>query len=447
MGIIKVIDAATGHAIGSPFQIGGKVNRDALQFSGDSTRLLAGSQSQIGRIWDIGTGAASTPQVRHRGIVWHTAISPDARLFATLTSPIGTRVWEAATGDLVAPPFVSQWTSLASGGAYLGFTVHGNRAMFWSDMWNLDPDRRPVKQLLNLAQLLSGERFDPRGGSLPIPLEELRRSWAEVRIQFPDEFTASQEEVRSWQRRESFNAANWAERRRDWKSTVLNLGRVMAAGSTQEDLWVRRGSAYAEMGSWTKAVNDFRFAISRGCNSYEAWRGYAYALLAMNDFDLYRTGCKKRIQQLVNKETEVDPPAVWMCLIRSINSGDTRRLLEITRSLHARSENDAATTLAWGACLFRYGSNDEAIVELTRAAKSDFGPGFSNAYSRYFLAMALTRSGRLSDARQMLAEADELAKRERESNPPPSWVRRLTFDQLHREASLQIAKLFPAAAP
>jgi WD40 repeat protein len=56
------------------------------------------------RVWDVATGRAVTPPLRHADGVWRAAFSPDGKRVATASWDKTARVWDAATGRAVTPP-------------------------------------------------------------------------------------------------------------------------------------------------------------------------------------------------------------------------------------------------------------------------------------------------------------------------------------------------------
>lgn len=44
-------------------------------------------------------------------------------------------------------------------------------------VWRLTSEDRPIDALINLAELLSGNRIDPTGGLVPLPPDALRSHW------------------------------------------------------------------------------------------------------------------------------------------------------------------------------------------------------------------------------------------------------------------------------
>jgi WD40 repeat protein len=127
---VRVWDATTGQPIGPPLRHRNLINRAA--FSPGSKQLVTASQDQTARVWNLPSGDP-TMELRHDHAVDDASFSSDGRYILTTSglserskghpapAPLGlvpppttsgerpkesasTRVWNAATGELVAPP-------------------------------------------------------------------------------------------------------------------------------------------------------------------------------------------------------------------------------------------------------------------------------------------------------------------------------------------------------
>lgn len=96
---VHLWDAATGAPVIETVRY--QNNMNVVAFSQDGTRIATGARGRTARVWDTGSGQPLTQPLRHRTDVEAVAVSPDGARVVTASAD-GARVWEAATGLLVA---------------------------------------------------------------------------------------------------------------------------------------------------------------------------------------------------------------------------------------------------------------------------------------------------------------------------------------------------------
>jgi WD40 repeat protein len=165
-------EAATGRLVVPPLVHGSKILHVA--FSPHEKRLLTCSDDNTARIWDAATGRLQMPPLKHRGTVLYAAFSADGRLVVTASRDETARVWDATTGEPITPP-------LAHGGDVVQAAIGADglivRTMDLDGRhytWTLARDERPVEEIMEQAQALSGSYLDATRGYLPLPMERLR---------------------------------------------------------------------------------------------------------------------------------------------------------------------------------------------------------------------------------------------------------------------------------
>jgi WD40 repeat protein/serine/threonine protein kinase len=106
-GTARVWDVATGQALFPPLRHA--EGEQCAAFSPDGSRVAIGSSDGTARIWDANTGALLAPPLKHkgsgfRGAVRHVEFSRDGRRLLTAGMDATARVWDAATGKEFTPP-------------------------------------------------------------------------------------------------------------------------------------------------------------------------------------------------------------------------------------------------------------------------------------------------------------------------------------------------------
>jgi WD40 repeat protein/serine/threonine protein kinase len=72
-------------------------------FSPDGSRVVTASRDHTARVWDAVTGEPIAPPLRHADIVWKAAFSPDGLRVVTASQDGIARVWDAGSGQPVSP--------------------------------------------------------------------------------------------------------------------------------------------------------------------------------------------------------------------------------------------------------------------------------------------------------------------------------------------------------
>jgi tetratricopeptide (TPR) repeat protein len=294
------------------------------QLSSDGSRVVTASKDKTARVWNALTGDSLTPPLRHPGPVDSARFSQDGRLIRT-TSGKKTFSWDAATGKPVtvqvkkereskpsetesgtASFFVQNWEDTATvferagtgslTGPFLAAFSHdakvtssalsrnGRRLLTASEdgtarLWKLEPDNRPIEDLVLLAQVSTGQLVDSDGNIAPLSREDWEKAYQKIRAKYRGQLKPiSPKEEDLWHR-------SWlvsCEKKELWFAAIWHLDRLIAAKPNDADLRYRRGAAHVLNSCWNRsidqAVADLTRAIALNAQNPTIWllRGRAY---------------------------------------------------------------------------------------------------------------------------------------------------------------------------
>jgi eukaryotic-like serine/threonine-protein kinase len=184
-GWTRVWDAQTGMAVTPPMkQAGSCLLRNGVEsmvFSPDGQHFVVADSDGTARVWDANQGTPVTPPLQHNDIVCHAAFSHSGRYVVTASSDKTARVWDAVNGQPITPPLLHEgavdYAMFTPDDRAVKTVGHGKEHGFVGS-WTLEPDVRPRKELLFLAEMLSLHHLDSSSAFAPLDLEALTNvSW------------------------------------------------------------------------------------------------------------------------------------------------------------------------------------------------------------------------------------------------------------------------------
>src|SRR5262249_49169272 len=147
----------------------------------------------------------------HSDRVWSVAFSPDSRQLVTVSGGKA-RLWEAATGQLLAAPLADEIGSLQASAA---FSPDGRRLVIGSfdrthlsgaQVWEWIPEARPLEDLVRLAHLYAAQEVEERGRVRAVVPEAVQSAWQVLSTRYPTAFAVTPAEVVAWHRRRADQA-------------------------------------------------------------------------------------------------------------------------------------------------------------------------------------------------------------------------------------------------
>jgi serine/threonine protein kinase/WD40 repeat protein/tetratricopeptide (TPR) repeat protein len=439
-------DLASGRQLGPTLRYPG-AKMPVISADGRFAFRLDGPEVHI---LDLTTGRPAGPPVKHAAHVASGRFTPDGRVLFTLSGAtiieshgeidndrrggkntyavyhsLGElRLWDARSGELLAPPLdhvARGWGSLSQ---CPELSSDGRRVLLSGDQRTIEPweipcpDPRPEDELVTLAQALSGRRFDEVGGPTPMSADE----WAAVRGRVADVGVAGRFDSASWNHQRILRCID----ARKFSSALPHVERFIAARPDEWRGYYYRARCRSELGDQAGSLADNTRAIELGAEDYRCWnnRGLAYWRLdrfaeAAADYDKVVTsfpdsanyghwvmlvqcrawmgdlaGYRRACAGLIDKwGTRADPNRLaWLCSIGPDALPDPGRVVALAEKAYEQSPTaDVRNTL--GAALYRAGKWEEAVRVL------DQNHGAAAAADWLFLAMAHFRLGHAEAAR------------------------------------------------
>jgi WD40 repeat protein/serine/threonine protein kinase len=262
--------ASTGWRVGPPM----KHNASVMwaSFSPNGQRVVTTCGDRTLRVWDATTCAPLTQSLQHSAKLRHASFSPDSRLVMTTGFDSAVCVWDAETGMPVTPPLLHEDKV-----RHAEFSPDARKILTVSNrgnvrLWDFASEARPVADIVQISELLSGRRLDAAGNLVSIDaprtyqakptasnvLDTLKnqlappwsgrsnerwRLWKSLRVRYPTEFTLIHDESLHWH---EVSAAQ-CESDADWFAARFHLDRLIRITPDDESLRQRRARAQSAL--------------------------------------------------------------------------------------------------------------------------------------------------------------------------------------------------------
>jgi WD40 repeat protein/tetratricopeptide (TPR) repeat protein len=493
-GTARVWEADNGRLVS---EMNARVPVVRAAFSADGKRVVTIGADRTVRTWDAANGKPLLMPLRHRAAVTLAEFSADGRWLVTVAAD-GLRVVDATTGEPMVPllrlasvkPAIRGVTLGRDGRLVLALGVPGDPSGKW--VRDLKADARPVADLLLLAEVIGGERFNDAADVVPFEGADLDKGWQAAKEKYGKDFAPAAERAAAWHRR----GAEECEQRRLWLGAVKHLDRLIATGATadlharraranaglerweaaradyakalasnperwdlwagraeveaglshweqaaadyskaierkgdQPELWVGRGRVEAERGDWKKSAADLGKAIQLGNADAAVWQQHALALLAGGNETEFRRRCARLAQRFGTGDDEAAARRVaWTCVLAAGAVRDLQPLLKRAQRVVTANPESADDLRRLAALLYRSGQFEAALTRLRELTK--LRGQELKTLDLLFLSMTLQRVGRGDEAKKWLGEAEQKAK----ATSSTPWHERAAYQVLHREA-------------
>jgi WD40 repeat protein/serine/threonine protein kinase len=213
--------------------------------SPDGRRLVIVCGDAV-RVWDPETGQPVTPLLRQGGAITHTSFSSDSRRLVVVGANHVTRVWDLAAGF---PPVRALTRALEV------YT------------WDLAPLRSELRDLPNLARLVSGATVAETGGEVTLTARDTVVLWDEVRAKEPLCLRVTPGQLEAWRLRQVTDC----EAAGNWRCAMAYLDRFAREQPRRWDFVAHRGLAFLHLGERRRAAEDQARAEALDGGRASAW--------------------------------------------------------------------------------------------------------------------------------------------------------------------------------
>ncbi len=234
-------------------------------FSPDSKLVVTGDEDGLMQIWTVATGQPQLDPVRHASRVLCAAFSQDGRLVGSGSESNVVLVCETDTGKSVGPPLRFNGSvvhiEFALDGKAIFATIRDGTSRLldirtgeaisplltcidksdWKS--RLTPDERPVAELIEYGELLSGQYICDTGGLRMLSPKALHIRFVELREKYPFSDEAETARFVEWQKRQ----ATTAEASKRWFAAIWHLERLAAQFPSESSYRTRLNNARAEL--------------------------------------------------------------------------------------------------------------------------------------------------------------------------------------------------------
>ncbi|QEG33072.1 protein kinase domain-containing protein [Bythopirellula goksoeyrii] len=208
--------------------------------------------------------------------------------------------------------------------------------------------------------------------------------------------------------------------------------------------WAMRGNANAMLDEFEQAADEFaKLNTAKNSQSILAAVSRALCLRAAGNIPAFQRECRVLASKYAaDPEPNSRETVAMLCTATPYSSVDPARLLMMASYEIPKPEIDKHNSILIGACLMRAGQDEKGALILTKKSQSYLPGGnarnyIDQAYTLYFLALARHHLGHTSQARRLLAEANEHASQA--GDLQWNWRDRVNLGGLRDEVTAALA--------
>ena len=402
---------------------------NAAAFSPDGKRIITCAASNA-FLWDGATGRPLASPLAHGNTITAVGFTGDGVMGVTAGMDSVLRLWDASNGAFVLQREGREDNRVLVN-SFVCMAIHPNGREFtgggWvgAGVWELPQSPGSLSETLQMARLLSCDRFDPERGNVPLTQAALDKDWKTLR---PNPVMGGGVPQNLEDLRRDANAQVMAEQYASAEKIADEL--LRRSPGDLDALQIRMG-ARANQGKFRAALDDVERTTTIRVDSNDMILEKALLTLQLGDVEGYRALCRSAFP----RQKAVMPDHMFPLMAYLIyypgaldDFKEPVRLLERSASRYPDDQEIQYLLIGLLYRAGRYADTVERSANLTKRRTDEWPVNESG--SAFFAAMACARLKQTTQARDLMIRALQ----SRKSIPRGQWLWRAEADFLEKEA-------------